>query len=154
SNVNCFDELIRFDDQSIQAVATELESLANFPEIKLLIRRDLRPSGVFIKYSNESDAQMLVAAWKDAVKGMNRILSIYCRGNDPRYKQIDRVSFDVSKEDYRNLLSAEISKIKLSQASLFFEPTLNVALKLLEINRRDEAGRYEPLADGENKSTL
>src|SRR5262249_30172979 len=77
SNVNCFDELIRFDDQSIQAVATELESLANVPEIKLLIRRDLRPSGVFIKYSNESDAQMLVAAWKDAVKGMNRILSIY-----------------------------------------------------------------------------
>src|SRR2546421_1798361 len=41
-----------------------------------------------------------------------------------------------------------------AKAPLFFEPSLNFALKLLEINRRDEAGRYEPLEQGENKAAV
>jgi hypothetical protein len=96
----------------------------------------------------------LVAAWKDAANGLNRLLSIYCLGNDPVYKDIDKVSFDVSSEEYRKILKAKIKEIKLSKDPLFFEPTLNFALKLLEANRRDEAARYEPLEEGENKTCL
>jgi DUF218 domain len=48
----------------------------------------------------------------------------------------------------------KITQIKLSKDPLFFEPTLNFALKVLEANRRDEAARYEPLEDGENKTCL
>ena len=44
--------------------------------------------------------------------------------------------------------------MKLSSDSLFFEPTLSFALALLKINRRDEAGRYEPLEQGENKAAV
>jgi hypothetical protein len=47
-----------------------------------------------------------------------------------------------------------MSEIKFSKSPLFFEPTLNFALKLLEINRRDEARRYEPLEQGENKAAI
>jgi uncharacterized SAM-binding protein YcdF (DUF218 family) len=101
-----------------------------------------------------SDTEMLTAGWKDAANGMNRLLSVYCLGNDPLYKQIDKVSFDVSSEEYRKLLKVKITEIKLSKDPLFFEPTLNFALKLLEANRRDEAGRYEPLEAGENKTCL
>jgi DUF218 domain len=151
NNADCFDQLIRFDGPAIEAVAAELETLANRVEFKLLAKKDLRPSGVFIKYDNQSDAQMLVAAWKDAANGMNRILSVYGLGEDPRYKDIDRVSYDVSTATYRKLLKAKIGEIRFAGAPLFFEPTLNFALKLLEINRRDEAGRYEPLEQGENK---
>ncbi|HXI23980.1 MAG TPA: YdcF family protein [Pyrinomonadaceae bacterium] len=154
NNVGCFDELIRFDGATIAAVAAELQTLANRPEFKLLAKKDLRPSGVFIRYDNQSDTQMLVAAWKDAANGMNRILSVYGLGKDPRYKDIDRVSYDVSTERYRNLLKAKIAEIKFAKAPLFFEPTLNFALTLLEINRRDEAGRYEPLEQGENKAAV
>ncbi len=154
NDVNCFDQLIRFDGPTIEAVATELQALAKRAEFKLLAKRDLRPSGVFIRYNNQSDAQMLVAAWKDAANGMNRILSVYGLGEDPRYKDIDRVSYDVSTETYRNLLQAKIAEIKFAKAPLFFEPTLDFALKLLEINRRDEAGRYEPLEQGENKAAV
>ena len=154
NNVACFDQLIRFDVPTIEAVATELQALANQPEFKRLAEKDLRPSGVFIRYNDQSDAQMLVAAWKDAANGMNRILSVYGLGEDPRYKDIDKVSYDVSTETYRSLLKAKIAEIKFSKAPLFFEPTLNFALKLLEINRRDEAGRYEPLEQGENKAAV
>ena len=154
NDVGCFDELIRFSGLTIEAVARELEALAKSPQFKVLAKKDLRPSGVFIKYSRLTDAQMLAASWKDAANGVNRILSVYCLGKNPYYKDIDRVSFDVAKEDYRNLLRDKIREVGLSTEPLFFEPTLNFALKLLEINRRDEAGRYEPLEAGENKAAL
>jgi hypothetical protein len=154
NDVACFDDLIRFRGPTIEAVAAALETLANEPAFKLLAKKDLRPSGVFIKYSNQSDKEMLVAAWVDAAAGMNRILNVYCLGYDPRYKDIDKVSFDVSTKAYRDLLTAKIAEIKFAKAPLFFEPTLNFALKLLEINRRDEAGRYEPLEQGENKAAV
>jgi hypothetical protein len=153
-NVVCLADAFRFSDSNIDAVANELRSLANEPQFKALVRRQMRPSGVFIKYDRQSDAEMLVAAWRDAANGLNRILSVYGLGKDPAYKDIDRVSFDVSKSDYRDLLSAKVREIKFSRQPLFFEPTLNFALKLLQVNRRDEAGRYEPLESGENKAAL
>jgi DUF218 domain-containing protein len=154
TNVGCFDELIRFDVRTVEAVATELQTLGNEPEFKLLAKTDLRPSGVFIRYRDRSDKEMLVAAWKDAANGLNRIISVYCLGSNPRYKDIDKVSFDVTKEDYLNLLKAKTQEISLTKDALFFEPTLKFALKLLDINRRDEAGRYEPLEQGENKAAV
>lgn len=154
NDVGCFDELIRFDGPTIEAVANELQTLAQQPEFKLLAQKDLRPSGVFIKYSDKADTEMLVAAWKDAAAGLNRILSVYCLGKDPRYPVIDKVSFDVATEAYRNLLKTKTAEIKFSNDPLFFEPTLNFAMKLLEVNRRDEAARHEPLEEGENKAAV
>ena len=154
NDVGCFDELISFDAPTIEAVANELRALANQPEFKRLAKRDLRPSGVFVRYNDQSDAEMLVAAWQDAAAGLNQLLSVYCLGKDPRYPAIDKVSFDVSTEAYRNLLKAKTAEIKSSNDSLFFEPTLNFALKVLEVNRRDEPARYEPLEQGENKAAI
>jgi len=153
NDVGSFDQLFRLSGPTIETVATELETLAKRPELKMLAR-DLRRSGAFIKYNHQSDTEMLVAAWKDAANGMNRLLSVYCLGKDPVYKAIDKVSFDVSSEAYRKLLKVKLTEIKLAKDALFFEPTLNFALKLLEANRRDEAGRYEPLEEGENKTCL
>ena len=154
NDVGCFDRLFRLSGPAIEMVATELKALARHPEFKKLALKDLRPSGAFIKYSRQSDAEMLVAAWRDAANGMNRLLRVYCLGQDPFYKDIDRVSFDVSSEAYSKLLRVKLAEIRLSRAPLFFEPTLDFALKLLEANRRDEAGRYEPLEEGENKTCL
>ncbi len=154
NDVACFDRLFRFHSSAIEAVATELKAFARHPEFKKLVMKDLRPSGALIKYSTQSDAEMLSAAWRDAANGMNRLLSVYCLGKNPFYKHIDRVSFDVSSEEYRKLLQVKIREIQISPAPLFFEPTLTFALKLLEANRRDEAGRYEPLEEGENKAAF
>ena len=153
-SVSCFDESVRLDASTIETVAAELEKLAKAPKFKLLAKNDLRPSGVFVKYSHQSDQQMVSSAWKDAAAGLNRILNVYCLGKDPRYPAIDKVSFDVSTDAYRDLLKAKTAEIKFTADPLFFEPTLNFALKLLEINRRDEAARYEPLETGENKAAV
>ena len=151
NDVGCFDRLFRFSGPEINTVANEFEELARHPEFKKLAI-DMRRSGAFIKYNRQSDSEMLIAAWKDAANGMNRLLTVYCLGNDPTYKDIDKVSFDVSSEVYGKLLKVKTAEIKPSKAPLFFEPTLSFALKLLEANRRDEAGRYEPLEAGENKA--
>jgi hypothetical protein len=153
NDVGCLDQLFRVKDADVEAVASGLQSLAKRPQFKMLLK-DMRRSGVFIKYGDESDGAMLSAAWKDAAKGMNRLLRVYCLGKDPFYKDIDRVSFDVSSEAYRKLLQQKLTEIKLSKTPLFFEPTLSFSLKLLEANRRDEAGRYEPLEEGENKASV
>jgi len=154
NDVGCFDRLLRLSGPEINTVANEFEALAKYPQFRTLARKDLRPSGAFIKYSRESDTEMLIAAWRDAANGMNRLLRVYCLGKDPFYKDIDKVSFDVSSEAYRKLLKVKLSEITHSKDALFFEPTLDFALKLLEANRRDEAGRYEPLEEGENKACL
>jgi DUF218 domain len=154
NDLNCFDRLFRLSGPTIETVARELKALSKHPEFKKLMLKDLRPSGAFIKYGDQSDSEMLIAAWKDAANGMNRLLSVYGLGKNPFYKDIDRVSFDVSSEEYRKLLQLKITEIKLSKNPLFFEPTLGFALKLLEANRRDEAGRYEPLEEGENKECV
>ena len=154
NDAGCFDELLRFSERDIETAAATLKSLEYHPAFRRLARRHLRPSGVFIKYSEQSDAQMLVSAWKDAANGMNRLLRVYGLGKDPLYKDIDRVSFDVTSETYRNLLKAKVAEIPPGKDALFFEPTLSFSMKLLEVNRRDEAGRYEPLEEGENKAAL
>lgn len=154
NDVECFDRMFRLSGPAIETVASELKVLSKQPQFKKLVMTDLRPSGAFIKYNSQSDSEMLVAAWKDAAKGMNRLLSVYGLGKNPLYKDIDRVSFDVSSEEYRELLKTKLAEIKLPKDPLFFEPTLDFALKLLEANRRDEAGRYEPLEAGENTAAV
>src|SRR6266404_3336491 len=80
--VGCFDQLFRLSGPTIEMVATELAGLAKRPEFKKLAT-DMRRSGAFIKYNSQSDTEMLIAAWKNAADGMNRLLNIYCLGNDP-----------------------------------------------------------------------
>ena len=63
---------------------------------------------------------MLVAAWKDAANGMNRLLSVYGLGKNPFYKDIDRVSFDVSSVGYRGLVKAKLAEIKLARRFALF----------------------------------
>ena len=153
-NIRCFDDLLKFDSDAIETVTGALRGLANQPAFKQLAKRDLRPSGVFIKYAGQSDEELLVAAWKDAANGMNRIIRVYALGINPRYPAIDKVSFDPSTDAYRDLLKAKIKDISLGREPLFFAPTLNFALKVLEVNRRDEAARYEPLEAGENRAAV
>ena len=153
-DVDCYDRLFRCSGPTIETVAFQLKTLSKRPEFKKLVMKDMRPSGAFIKYSQLSDSEMLVAAWKDAANGMNRLLRVYALGKDPFYKNIDRVSFDVSSEEYRQLLKTKLAEVRLAKEPLFFEPTLSFALKLLEANRRDEAARYEPLEEGENKAAV
>ena len=154
ADVVCYDNAFRFSEREIKTVAKAFENSAGDAKLKALAENDLRPSGMFIRYAEQSDAEMLALAWTDAARGLNHILDVYGLGKDALYKDIDNASFDVNGAEYKRILKAKVAEIKLSKDALFFEPTLSYALKLLEANGRDEAGRFEPLQETENKKAF
>lgn len=154
NDVNCYDKAFRLTEEEINNVAKAFETSQIDSALKSLIDNHLRPSGMFIKYDQKTDAQMLASAWLDAAKGLNHILDVYGLGKDALYKAIDNANYDVSGDEYKKILKAKVAEIKLQKTSLFFEPTLAYAMKLLEANRRDEAGRYEPLEKSVNKKAF
>ena len=154
NDVNCYDLIFRLSEDEINIVANILSSSAKDSELKKLVATHLRPSGMFIRYDQKSDAEMLVSAWRDAAKGVNHILDVFGLGKDAAYKDIDNVSYDINSAEYQQILKTKVADIKLKKDALFFEPTLAYAMKLLEINQRDEAGRHEPLEAKDNKKAF
>lgn len=119
-----------------------------------LVVAHMRPSGYFQRHAALDDAALLTAAWRDAALALNRILRVYGKGEAPLYPTIDAVSFDVTQASFASLvLSAHNSVAEAREAGdLFFQPLLRLALTLLYVNEREDAGRFQPLDQGENKA--
>lgn len=64
--------------------------------------------------------------------------------------------FEVKSDNYKRLINITTNVLndQANEFELFFQPTLRFGLSLLEINRRDEAGRLEPLHLGENQAAV
>ena len=142
-DVTCFAAAMKFSDAEIAQAAAALRRLH-------LDESALRASGTEILHPT------FEAAWLDAAKGINNIIDVYGTGKAPRYPQIDSVSFDVKSQAYGQLVHtvAEDLDEQSGGLKLFFEPSLRFALYLLDINHRDEAGRFEPMERGENAAAL
>ena len=140
---NCFAAAMKFSDAEIAQIAAALRRLR-------LDDAALRASGTEILHPT------IAAAWTDAANGINNIIDVYGTGKAPRYPQIDSVSFDVKSQAYGQLVHtvAEDLDEQQSDLKLFFQPSLRFALYLLDVNHRDEAGRFEPLQRGENAAAL
>ncbi len=121
-----------------------------------MIEKHLRPSGLCQLHAHLSNREMLVQAWEEAAKGMNRLMEVYGVGKKPRYPLIDSVTYDVSDNFYQRLLTATARSVvdDTAQYDLFFQPSLAFGLSLLMINHRDEAARHEPMEAYENKAAF
>jgi hypothetical protein len=110
----------------------------------------LRATGLYQK------EPLLVSAWEGAAAGMNRIFDVYGLGKPPRYPAIDAVSFDVKSPNYGRML--EVIRAVMSEEPdghpQFFHAPLRFSLELLRANWRDEAGRFEPMEQGENRAAF
>lgn len=134
-------EALKFSDAEIDAVGDVLKK-----SYGALVDDDLRASGAYVRYDDKSGGDLLAAAWADAARGIDNIIDVYALGKAPRYPAIDAPSYDVKSEGYVHMLHTVAASLKEEPPPrLFFEPSLRYALKLLEINKRDEAGRLEPL---------
>ena len=68
--------------------------LAREPALQALVSGPLRRSGMVQAHAGESDAALLIGAWREAAIGMNRIIDVYGLGQPPLYPTIDAVSHD------------------------------------------------------------
>ncbi len=156
-NIQCHADTFTWDVKEIEEIALSFEKLYHDQQqLHHLVTQHLRPSGRFQAWHSLSDVELLKAAWRDTARGMNNIIQIYALGVPPRYGSIDSMSYEASSHDYQRLINTSTYVINenADQPSHFFEPSLRFVLQLLDINGRDEAGRFEPMETLENEEAL
>ena len=128
----------------------------NQPMFDKVINGQLRPSGCYEKFASLNNRDYFLKAWGQCETGLNYIIDQYGLGKKLRYPQIDSVSYDVKGNYYKGLTRSMLAELKEEKLSnlLFYQPSLNAALLLMDMNNRDEAARLEPLETGENKKAF
>jgi hypothetical protein len=150
-DMKCYVNKYIISENEIKNAAAQFTRLATADEayFQLLIHH-ARSSGAFQKYQSLSDLELIEKVWSDAAIGINNIISTYAFGQHGRYPNIDSVSYDVQSQYYQRLIVSlcHVIESQKDQYALFFQPSLDFALGLLEMNNRNEAALYEPMVVG------
>jgi hypothetical protein len=114
----------------------------------------LRAGGTMIRYHALEDPDLLAAAWRQQADSVERILQVYGLGAAPRYPQIDSLGPDPASPQFALQLRRLVQQVLDADAGQrpFFADLRQLALGLLMLDGRDEAGRYEPMESGENRA--
>lgn len=148
-DASCHAKYLSWSKSEIDTIALILKEVYSKElSLKNLISQHLKRSGYFIKYESLPDTAILSNSWKDAAQGINNIIGIYGLGTKTKYPSIDSASYDVKSIVYRKNINIVVKTLleTAEKDQLFYYYSLQFALSLLDINMRDEAGRFEPLA--------
>ncbi len=123
------------------------------PAFDKLIDGHLRPSGYYQRFVAMSNRELLSRAWGQYVVGVNYIIDQFGLGKKMRYPRIDSASYPVNGPVYRTVLKDIFGILSVQTDSLttFYEPSLAIALRLMDANDRDEPARHEPMATTDNR---
>lgn len=134
SNTACLAEALTSDDEEKEQASRELSSL----------------------FARQPDSALLITAWEQQTLSQNYILRAYLQNKGLRYPKIDAAKYDVQSPQYFDSVKARVNKALMAgnDHPLFFQPTVDVCITILDLNQRDEAARYEPLSDGWNKGAV
>lgn len=149
SDANGLVQPFLFSNEEVEGIGYRLNQLLRQePKALSPLIHAMRNSGLFQLYSRMSDTAFLTQAWQDAAKGVNYIIDAYTKGKGFRYPNIDSAAYWVKSPDYFASVNSVLDKLQSEdlKTNLFFEPSLDLALALLSLNRHDEAGRYEPMS--------
>jgi hypothetical protein len=144
---------LKFSEADIAAVSAALTTMAQSdPSLSRLLSGPLARSGM----AYPQDGNTAAGVWEESARAINRIISVYGLGEEGFSDKIDAISYDPAGEQARvhQRAALESARAKTAEGSLFFEPSLDAALALLTENKRDEAGRFEPLENGENAAAF
>ena len=157
NDVACFTDHIKFSEDEINGVAGRLSSLyAGNNALGRLVQQHLIPSGNYILFQQLSPKELLIKAWEQDAHGINFAIGVYAEGKKANYPNIDSIAFNVKANGYSRLLYS-VDYLVMNECKdkkLFFLPSLTAALRLLEINEREQAADYEPMTAGENKAAF
>jgi DUF218 domain len=154
-DIPCTIKALLWTDEEIGAVSRSLRDLYRGNEaLRAMVDKNLRESGAYLLFAGLGGEDLLVNAWESCAHGLNNILSVYGAGVAPRYPLIDSISVDIQSDDIKQQVATLADQVAAQTPALFFEPSLKAALELLRLNHRDEAGRFEPMEQGENKAAL
>ncbi len=153
----CYTDKMKFSDEEIKTISNRLGQLYQSNNaLGKLVSAHLIPSGTYVLFQNLKPAEMLQKAWEQDAMGINFTIGVYAEGKKANYPLIDSVSYDTRDGRQSGLLYNMTSLItqEYSGKASFFDIPLTSALHLLEINEREQAGDFEPMAATENKAAF
>ncbi|MFT3932926.1 MAG: YdcF family protein [Chitinophagaceae bacterium] len=157
NDIACFAAALNFSDDEIKTVAARLSELyADNNALGKLVKTHLIPSGCYILFQQLPAKEMLAKAWEQDANGINFLIGVYAEGKKPNYPKIDSIAFNVGSMGYSWFMHS-VNYLVMNESlndKLFFLPSLTAALHLLEVNEREQAEDYEPMALGENKAAF
>jgi hypothetical protein len=121
-----------------------------------LINTGLRPSGYYQRFVAMSNQDMLLKAFGQYIYGTNYIINQFGLGKKMRYPVIDSASYVVTSRYYRMVLKDIFALLdeQTDKMTLFYQPSLAVAMRLMDANDRDEPARFEPMEQKDNKKAI
>ncbi|CAH0173062.1 hypothetical protein SRABI27_01066 [Pedobacter sp. Bi27] len=153
--INCYAKALKFNNEEIAHIGNRLALLyAENNALGNLVKNHLIPSGCYAMFAKEQHRTLLVKAWEQDASAVNYAIGVYVEGNKPNYPKIDSISFSLTDKTFAELTSASAWLALQGNNKLFFEPAMLFSLEALELNERNEAADYEPMAKGVNLSAI
>ena len=111
---------------------------------------ELRKNETYYRFNQLKDTAYLRKVWETEAGNINRIFGVYIKGDVPRYPKIDSIRFGRKDKVYPNTIKAYLEQTAAGVAI----PTtpLRTATRVLELNGRYEAARFEPMTAGINSA--
>lgn len=150
-------ESLKFSADEVNHTADELQSLSNQTASLKEIVLELRRSGCYQRDAALSDGQFVAQAWRECAQGINSIIDVYgLQSKASRTPSIDKPLYEAKNVLFGAMVKNVCGVIEDDPESrkAFFSVSLALADKLLEVQLRDEAGRFEPLDLGENAGAV
>jgi hypothetical protein len=124
--------------------------------LRALAAGPLRASGMYVRYNDSSDPEMLQRAWNDCLHGVNQAIGVYALGKPPRYPAIDSITYDPKTPAWQRVVQHTVVMLQDDRFSLdlAWSASLRFALEVMFLNHRDEAGRFEPMEKSENAAAF
>ncbi len=152
-DINCLLGEISFTGGERQVISNLFDKWSDAPIFQRLYDEHLIRSGFFQLYLDYDLSGFMMKVWQDAALSLGNTIDVYGKGEAPFYPDIDSISYQIDDDFFAEEVR-KILKSSIGENGLFFQPILEIALKLLDLNRRDEASRYEPLRDGQNRAAF
>ncbi len=153
-NNGCLVTALQLSDTEINEIGIELSKYAL--QAKSFVDQ-LCSTKRYINFASANDADFVKKCWEANARAMNRILAVYVNGDKPAYPKIDAGDFRPNDPKYfqeiKKLLKSLSDQTKNSKTPAYNNLML-ASLKILLMNGRDEAIRYEPLEKGWNKGAV
>jgi len=144
------------DDSVKIADAIKAVYKANPATFNHIIDNDLRASGYYQRFAPLSNEELLLKAFGQYIYGINYIIDQFGMGKKMRYPRIDSANYVVTSKYYRMVLKDIFAELDehTDQMQLFYQPSLAIAMQLMQANDRDEPARFEPMEQKENKKAF
>ncbi|MDQ0967810.1 hypothetical protein QFZ20_003213 [Flavobacterium sp. W4I14] len=155
TDITCYAKALKFTNEEIADIGNRLALLytENNP-LGNLVKNHLIPSGCYAMFAKEQHKTLLIKAWEQDAHAINYAIGVYVEGNKPNYPKIDSISFSLTDKTFAEITSASALLALQGNTKLFFEPAMLFALEALELNERNEAADYEPMAKGVNLAAI